>query len=165
VAEKYPLFDKIITELTIIPNLPGKKFVYAHLLSSHQPFLFSKDGSFSPDQSFEGYQNSIEFTNNSILDSIDTIIKESNPKPIIILQGDQSLTGTEDAFGILNAYYLPGDANKLLYPEISPVNTFRVIFNSYFGGNFPLLKDELYWIHDFNGKLIPELIPSLGQCE
>jgi len=161
----YEIYKYNLMQLPLIPNLPGKKFVYAHLLSSHQPFLFSKDGSFSPDQSFEGYQNSIEFTNNSILDSIDTIIKESNPKPIIILQGDHSLTGTEDAFGILNAYYLPGDANKLLYPEISPVNTFRVIFNSYFGGNFPLLKDESYWIHDFNGKLIPELIPSLGQCE
>ena len=154
----YEIYKNNFTQLPLIPNLPGNKFVYAHLLSTHQPFLFSKDGSFSTDQSIEGYRNSIEFTNDSILASIDRIIKESDPKPIIILQGDHSLTGTDDAFGILNAYYLPGVAKKMLYPEISPVNTFRVIFDSYFGGEFPLLEDRSYWIHDFQEKLIPEQI-------
>ncbi len=154
----YEIYQNNFTQLPLIPNLPGNKFIYAHLLSTHQPFLFSKDGSFSNDQSIEGYRNSIEFTNDSILASIDRIIKESDPKPIIILQGDHSLTGTKDAFGILNAYYLPGDAKKMLYPEISPVNTFRVIFNSYFGSKFPLLEDRSYWIHDFQEKLIPEQI-------
>jgi len=162
----YEIHKNNLTQLPLIPTLPGKKFVYAHLLSTHQPFLFSKDGSFSSDQSIDGYRNSIEFTNNSLLDSIDTILKESDPKPIIILQGDHSLTGTEDAFGILNAFYLPGDAKKMLYPEISPVNTFRVIFDSFFGGRFPMLEDMSYWIHDFQEELIPEQIEVNGNyCE
>jgi len=31
-----------------------------------------------------------------------------------------------------------------MYNNISPVNTFRVIFNHYFGTNLPLLKDKSY---------------------
>ena len=45
---------------------------------------------------------------------------------------------------ILNAYHLPGDGIEALYPNISPVNTFRVIFNEYFGFNLPLLEDQSY---------------------
>jgi hypothetical protein len=43
----------------------------------------------------------------------------------------------------LNAYYLPA-ASNVLYPTITPVNTFRVILNAYFGGKFPLLEDLSY---------------------
>ncbi len=48
-----------------------------------------------------------------------------------------------DQFKILNAYYLPGH-NDLLYPTISPVNTFRLIFDTYLGADYPLLKDISY---------------------
>jgi hypothetical protein len=46
--------------------------------------------------------------------------------------------------GILNAYYLPNFDKKLLYPSITPVNSFRLVFNSYFDGTFELLPDENY---------------------
>ena len=46
---------------------------------------------------------------------------------------------------ILNAYYLPGQAASHLYESISPVNTFRLILNQYFGGQYPLLKDISYF--------------------
>jgi hypothetical protein len=45
---------------------------------------------------------------------------------------------------ILNAYYLPGVDSDLIYPSISPVNTFRLILNTYFGADLPLLPDESY---------------------
>jgi len=48
-------------------------------------------------------------------------------------------------FGILNAYHLPGDGNSQLYDSISPVNTFRVIFNQYFGADLKLLEDRSYY--------------------
>jgi len=161
----YEIYNNNLEKLPTISSIHGPKFIYAHLLTTHQPFLFAKDGGFSPDQSIDGYRSSIEFTNQSILNSIDTILKNSKIPPVIIIQGDHSLTGTEDAFGILNAYYLPGDASKNLYPQISPVNTFRVIFNSYFGGNFPLFEDKSYWIHDFQGRLSPEMVPPVNTCE
>ena len=41
----------------------------------------------------------------------------------------------------LSAYYLPDGGEELLYPSITPVNTFRIVFNKYFGANYPLLED------------------------
>ena len=31
-----------------------------------------------------------------------------------------------------------------LYPSITPVNSFRLVFNHYFGTNFDMLADESY---------------------
>lgn len=42
----------------------------------------------------------------------------------------------------MDAYYLPGGGDQKLYPSISPVNSFRVIFNRYFKTNYPLLEDR-----------------------
>ena len=45
----------------------------------------------------------------------------------------------------LYALRLPGHQNDgTLYPSITPVNTFRVIFNTYFGTDLPLLDDQTY---------------------
>ena len=44
---------------------------------------------------------------------------------------------------ILNAIRLPGIEEKP-YDGITPVNTFRLIFNSYFGGNYEYLEDRMY---------------------
>ena len=49
--------------------------------------------------------------------------------------------------GILNAYYLPDVGQSVLYPSITPVNTFRVIFNLYFNTNYELLPDKSY-VHE-----------------
>ena len=46
---------------------------------------------------------------------------------------------------ILNAYYLPGGDEGLLYPTITPVNSVRVVFNLYFNRNFDLLEDVSYY--------------------
>ena len=57
----------------------------------------------------------------------------------------------------LNAYYMPG-ANILPYPTITPVNSFRMIFNDYFGQDLPLLEDvSFYSSYDdpFSYKPIP----------
>jgi hypothetical protein len=46
---------------------------------------------------------------------------------------------------IFNAYHLPGGGDQQLYETITPVNTFRVIFNYYFAGDFDLLEDASYF--------------------
>ena len=46
--------------------------------------------------------------------------------------------------GILNAYYLPGGNVRSLSPNISPVNSFRLVFNSYFGTDLEMLPDRTY---------------------
>jgi hypothetical protein len=57
---------------------------------------------------------------------------------------------------ILNAYFLPG-ARTSVPATITPVNTFRIILNEYFGQNLELLKDvSLYsdYTDPFNFKVI-----------
>jgi hypothetical protein len=79
---------------------------------------------------------------------IDQILKKSKIPPIIIVQGDHGpfLSNTpEHIFDILNAYYFPDQQYEPLYPDISPVNTFRVVLNQYFNGNYPMLPDVSYY--------------------
>jgi len=57
----------------------------------------------------------------------------------------QIFENLEAKTAILNAYYLPGvNIDKLLYPSITPVNSFRMIFNQYFGASYNLLPDQIF---------------------
>jgi hypothetical protein len=49
---------------------------------------------------------------------------------------------------------LPGHEDSL-YSTITPVNTFRLVFNKYFGGKYDMLKDVSYFspvpkLYDFS---------------
>ena len=48
--------------------------------------------------------------------------------------------------GILNAMHLPGIDPEAagVHDRMSPVNTFRIVFNEYFGADLPLLPDRVY---------------------
>ncbi len=45
---------------------------------------------------------------------------------------------------ILNAIYFSDGDYEMLYPTMSPVNTFRIILNKWFGTQYPLLADHSY---------------------
>ena len=70
----------------------------------------------------------------------------------------------EIKYPILNAFYLPGLADPGVYPEISTVNTFRLVLGRYFGADLPLLPDRLYTyrdkahLYDFN-DITDRLLP------
>jgi hypothetical protein len=49
-------------------------------------------------------------------------------------------------YGILNAYYLPNGGEKILYKGITPVNSFRMILNYYFGTQLERLPDFQYFV-------------------
>lgn len=46
---------------------------------------------------------------------------------------------------IFNAYYLPVAGLDRLYPTITPVNTFRVIFDTVFESHLGTLEDLTYY--------------------
>jgi len=75
-----------------------------------------------------------------MLEILEILIEESDVPPIIVLQADTG-TGSGSEFKILNAYYLPDDGYESLFSTISPVNTFRLIFDTYFGSSLGLLPD------------------------
>ncbi len=80
-----------------------------------------------------------------MVDIIKKIIKESSVPPVIVIQGDHGYEYNQDRVKILNAYYLPNGGKARLYSTLTPVNTFRVIFDQYFGENYPLLPDISYY--------------------
>ncbi len=145
-----------LIELPKIANIAGPTFTYAHILIPHPPFVFSPNGILtdpgfysgiydSPinNQYFKvGYVDEIQFANQQIIPILTQILKDSSTPPIIVIQGDHGFG--EDRFPILNAYYLPGEGSQKIYPTVSPVNTFRIIFDTYFGGSYSLLPDESF---------------------
>lgn len=159
----------LFNSMQIVANMPGPQFVYVHLIMPHPPFVFGPTGErtdpadywneqkiYPPDKFKVGYVNQTIFLNAKLLEMIDTILAESRTPPIILLQGDHGPWSQPNPqhFFILNAYHLPGHNNQL-YRQISPVNSFRVIFNSYFGGKYDMLPDVTYYspvpkLYDFS---------------
>ncbi|MGE5249720.1 MAG: sulfatase-like hydrolase/transferase [Bacteroidota bacterium] len=152
-------FRMIFNTLDDIARDPAPTFAYVHVISPHPPFVFGPNGEqtyppdfwnaqrmYPADLYAKGYQNQLTYLNKQVLAGIDAILKNSPTPPIIIIQGDHGpwLQPTNKRFWILNAYYLPGHQDRL-YPTISPVNSFRLVFDEYFGGDYPLLKDVSYF--------------------
>ena len=138
-----------LEKLQVIPYIEGPKFIFAHLLVPHS-FVFGPNGepiaidvsTMTADIFKQGYVDQVIFINKQIETIVSTIIANSPTPPIIIIQGDHGPTGSgrSNRVSILNAYYLPGHQD-MLYKSITPVNTFRVVLDAYFGQNLPLLPD------------------------
>lgn len=96
----------------------------------------------------EKYLQQLIYTDKILIQVVDTILSLSKTPPVIIIQGDHGgrLLGGKDVkiedYTILNAYYLPNGGDKVLYESIAPVNTFKVIFNYYFGADFKLIPEQ-----------------------
>jgi len=135
-----------------VPALPGPKFVYAHLVIPHHPFVFGPNGEEVEFTSYDildysdygaGYGNQVAFIDGQIENLIWIILQESPNPPIIVIQGDHGPSPfgeVERRMRILNAYYFP-DNQGGLYPEITPVNSFRLILEKYYGQDFEPLED------------------------
>jgi len=167
----------LLANIKKLPNVDGSLFVFAHLVIPHPPYSFGPDGQPGQFQGYdatdqeiaEAYIDQVKFINKQILAVVDVLQADSDQPPVIIVQGDHgpppelSLTYSEK-MPILNAYYLPGkQMDQLLYPSISPVNTFRVVLNAYFGEHLPLLEDKSYYAPNENHaayNLVPNSCPG-----
>lgn len=149
----------ILDELPTIASIPEPTFTFAHVLIPHTPYVFGPDGELLTDPGFtggeksgpinddykrRGYSSAVAFVSSRILQDLTEIIEKSPSPPIIIVQGDHGI-GKEDRFLIFNAYYLPGVDPSRIYASITPVNSFRLVFDAYFGTNYGLLPDNSYW--------------------
>ena len=158
-------FDK----LSKMPDIKGPIFVFAHMLVPHIPYVFDRNGNFlSKKESIQrsrkvNYIDQLIFTNKKVKVLIDKLLASSEVPPIIVLQADEgpfpqryeldeknfnwkqaSKEELREKMRILNTYYLPNVDKSVLYPSITPVNSFRLIFNLYFNTNLELLPDESY---------------------
>lgn len=148
-----------LDKMETIPDLDGNIFAYIHLYTTHQPFVLNSDGSqkWPASETYDGYVDAVDYTSQRLINIIDIILAKSQQPPIIIIQGDHGYGVTFDRYKILNAYYLPNKGGAI-YDTITPVNTFRIIFNSYFGQSFELLPDLIHF-EAYDGTTY-QVIPS-----
>lgn len=174
ILHNFEEFGKII-------DLEGPKFTFFHVLSPHvPPYAFDKNGDlpkarFTANQGRIAYRkqyiDQLIFINKKMKSLIDLIFENSKDPPVILLQSDhggdmlKEWDNPSDLFlkermSILNAYYLPHGGHKKLYETISPVNSFRIIFNHYLGTDLDLLPDESFFSNysttPYKFSLVPE---------
>ena len=164
--------ERILCTFSKIPKIQHEidypLFVFSHMLLPHGPYYWGPNGEyvipekatlegFSKDK--EGYTNQLQFTNNKIKEMIDKILTESDVPPVIIILSDHGTMLNWDPDNITDEYikermsaaqfiYLPGEGKDLLYHGITPVNTLRIVFNTYLGENFEHLEDRSYFSDD-----------------
>ena len=149
-------------------------FVFSHILVPHPPYLFGPEGepvsSVRPQgleswQDKEGYINNVKFANKKITQVIDELLTDPENPPVIIIQADHgygfdidvselSKENLEQKMSIFSAYYLPDTEENLSDDVITPVNTFRIIFNSYFNADYDLLENKMYLVNDYGEDFI-----------
>ena len=167
--EKYKRVQYQFDKLSMLPSIRGPIFVFAHFLVPHEPYVFNENGNFltreeaSRRSNRENFVSQIVFINGKVKALISKLQLDSAPQPIIVVQSDEgpypqdrkltfndfdwesaSNAHIREKMGILNAYYLLDVNENALYSSITPVNSFRIIFNLYFGTELELLPDESY---------------------
>jgi hypothetical protein len=148
--------------------IQGQKFVFLHLIVPHPPYVFGPTGgpvepadvgSTKTQEGASHYRDQVIYINSRMMEILPKIIASSSTPPIIVIQGDHGPTvasSPRSRMSNLNALLLPG-VDISIPPTITPVNTFRLILNEYFGQDLELLEDiSLYseYTDPFNFKVI-----------
>ncbi len=147
------------SKLKEVPKIKDPTFTFAHIVAPHPPYVFDREGNFTGVEYYENvngnvwlpkqaYTDQLSYVNHLTEDLIDSILAQSETPPIIVLQADHGTWSgwikSREALPIFNAYYLPGGGEQYLYPSITPVNSFRLILDFYFGTDLGLLEDRSY---------------------
>ena len=163
-----------LEQLPEVAQLQGTHFVFVHILVPHPPFVFGPNGEevvqtrpfrlmdieeYDPEEYTARYAGQLLSLDTLLSNAIERILDNSERPPIIVLQGDhgpgahmsysEPLTSNmRERMSILNAYLVPEEATRRLYPSISPVNSFRVLLDVLLGESRPLLPDESFFTLD-----------------
>jgi hypothetical protein len=141
---------------------PGPVFTFAHVLAPHSPYVFDRHGIKGADTSLTKFERPLEYAeqvrylNQQILKIVDEIDRVSGKDAIILVHGDHGarsqgqLGGTPDQnreqMATFAAYRVPDETRAALYPGMSLVNNWRVIFSTAFGAkDLPLLPDRTFY--------------------
>ena len=131
------------------PVTPGES-----LLVMNNPHVFEgTDSSWNIKQQF---LQQLQFANKKSMELVDKIL-ENEKQSIIIIQSDHGSAfdvnlhdPTDDdvhqRLSNINAIYFPDEKpREILTNDQTNVNTFRIVFNSYFGSDYDILEDKIYW--------------------
>ena len=153
----------------------GPVFTFAHVLAPHSPYVFDRNGIKGADTSLTKFERPLEYAeqvrylNEQILKIVDEIVRVSGPDAIILVHGDHGarsqgqLGGTpeqnREQMATFAAYRVPDAAKAAIYPGMSLVNNWRVVFSTVFGAkDLPLLPDRTFYSD-------PDLIYDLEEID
>lgn len=185
-ANRASTYVENVGRLTTISNNDEPTFALAHFLPPHPPYLFDSNGAvpsgrvdFKDWGNKDLYIDQLRWVNWTTRNAVQQIQENDGRSSIIIIQGDHGPLSTDSGHvfsqggkvprqlvyersAILNAYFLPRSCEPAdFYADITPVNSFRLVFNACFGTDLELLEDRSYWSmtqrpYDFN--LVDELL-------
>ena len=159
-----------LDELDRLRGAGSPKFVLAHILLPHPPYVYDSDGrpmtadeAAALDEDDAGGRQ-LAYTNSRIRSFLEGLLAlPEDEQPIVILQADEgpwtdpyfddkvnydwrtaSPDELEIKFGILNAWYVPGGGDLGLEQDQTAINTFPILFTRYFGlDGYELLPDRV----------------------
>jgi hypothetical protein len=170
-------YHRVLYQFDAIESIshdPRPTFTFVHFTLPHFPYVFDAEGHYVSREELyrlgvdEAYLQQLEYTNVRVRQLVtDLLAGPDDRDPIIVLQSDEgphpaALEADQEGYvfpaaptgelaeklRVLNAYFLPGNGTPRPYDTISPVNTFRLIFDRYFGADLPLLEDRTYVYFD-----------------
>ncbi|HEU4929585.1 MAG TPA: hypothetical protein VFU38_07115 [Candidatus Krumholzibacteria bacterium] len=174
--EKY---DRVRYQIDALEDLPREEpaplFVFAHFLVPHGAYVFNRDGSYREPSvahvhsEAENFVEQVDYLQTRVRALVDSLLAAYGPDhpPVVVIQGDEgpypprtqphqfdwrSATDEEisEKMRIFNAIYAPGCEGRF-YPSMTPVNTFRILLNCYFGTTLAALPDRSYSYRDLKG--------------
>jgi hypothetical protein len=184
--------ETILLPLDEMPKIAGQdiaipKYVFVHIPAAHEPFVFTalgdpvylwryalsiRTGQYTYQ---EVYTGQMQYFNRLLLKTIDGVLENSPVPPVIILQGDHGPPLRMDwnnldkaclrgRYSILNAYLVPPEVEKKLYPLITPVNSFRVLFDGLFGAELGLLEDRAFYVMEHEDSYYVDITDRVDTC-
>ena len=161
--------ERVLCVFSELPEIQFKSekpiFVLAHIMLPHGPYVWGPNGEhrkidslsvLDVEENKKGYLDQLKFTNKMVQEMIEKIMDEEKRPKIIIIQSDHGTAipfdwenSTEkmkhDRLSNINYILLPDKNENPLYNTMTPVNTFRVLFNDYFNTNFEILEDRVFF--------------------
>lgn len=147
---------------TINTNSDTPRFVYTHFLIPHGPYSLDSTGHRStrylhylnePERK-QAYLEQLKFSNRVMVDIADRILSHKDRPSVIIIQGDHSHRIKNDQavndniqFTNFSAVYFDSRDYSGLKDSMTNVNTFRVVLNTLFHQQYPMLKDSSYFLN------------------
>jgi hypothetical protein len=137
------------------------RFIYTHLMMPHYPYFYNSKGEPYPVETLlegnqsrnDAYIEYLQYSNKKFIELIDHILKSSKQPPVILFMGDHGFRHLSNMdqpyhFMNMNAVYLPEKKYDGFYNGMTNVNQFRVLLNTLFNQQLPLLKDSASFLQE-----------------
>ena len=147
-------FLDTLADVETFPSMPEAIFAIVHLMKPHAPIVFTENGDKIRAITFPSpaeHLDELKYVNSRLLQTIDTILDNSQNEPVIILQADHGSTHGHPStqndrlthFDSYAAYYLPDGFTLDIPQPYTFINSFPLILNEIFAADYELKDDRL----------------------